>query len=642
MESLFPGFSRTHTTRDGTRIELPADLSRFYRLKVNDSTNLTTALSTLRESKQFRSVSVRSSLKASQSSPNDPKYTTQWWLNNSGAYSPYADGSTDVDAPEAWAALPSASSVQVAVIDTGIDLDHDDLGVVIDGPNFYDGSGSSDDQDGHGTAVAGVIGALKNNNLHGAGINDSAILLALRVGNATGFSDLAIAQAVEWRTNANVPILNLSFSREVPTICHPGWPFYCNIPYVAATLKNAHAAGIFVTAAMGNDKSSAKRLPACYDYVTAVGAVFADGKVWDNITVNQVFGCNHDQSEGSNQGDWIDFVAPGGEAIATTARGQHPNDFHSATHPCESVQAFGGTSASAPMVAGVGSLLLSANPSLFADDIYAVLKETAFSLSSGEYDVRSGWGLVSAGNAVQFVNQNQFQFGSEAGPNVVVQSVENNIVTLITGHPDLGDGTYFVNKYELRGYVDFPSTYSSPPLVWGRTLGSRGYDGSLFDFEEDVSSWSEVVDGTVTNSGCELKTYVYYVIADAVGDDVGMWIPCPPGSATMGWGAAGPLSTASIPDSDNRKLLLTVLQNPAHGKATFRVALPQRSRVKIELIDVRGRLISRIMDEHRKAGELEVRWDGRDHTGSKVSPGVYFTRLTANNATETQKFVFIK
>src|SRR5262249_1817507 len=134
-----------------------------------------------------------------------------------------------------------------------------------------------------------------------------------------------------------------------------------------------------------------------------VGASDNFGNVWHESYINPLApccdgGCSHGEGVcGSNYGTWIDVVAPGGVQLGKTT------DTGVVGYDCN----FGGTSASAPVVAGVAALLKGAVPSLTGEDIQQVLNRTAQDVNQGGneagYDIHTGYGIVRADRALKYV-----------------------------------------------------------------------------------------------------------------------------------------------------------------------------------------------------------------------------------------------
>jgi subtilisin family serine protease len=126
--------------------------------------------------------------------PNDPRYLdgTLWGLNNTGQNGGTMDA--DIDAPEAWDIRTSASNIVVAVLDTGIRTTHEDLAAnlwtnPLDGShgwNALSGTNNPGDDEGHGSLVAGIIGARGNNGRGVVGVAWSVQIMALKCLDSSG------------------------------------------------------------------------------------------------------------------------------------------------------------------------------------------------------------------------------------------------------------------------------------------------------------------------------------------------------------------------------------------------------------------------------------------------------------------------
>ena len=167
--------------------------------------------------------------------PNDPRFNQLWGLHNTGQSVNGEPGGTfdaDIDAPEAWNLTTGKTSVKVAVVDTGVAYDHPALagniwsnpgevvnGVDDDGNGFVDDSvgwdfveddRAPDDDDGHGTHVAGTIGARGNNAQDIVGVNWQVGIMPLRVLGPSGGSDADIASAFQYAANEGARVVNAS------------------------------------------------------------------------------------------------------------------------------------------------------------------------------------------------------------------------------------------------------------------------------------------------------------------------------------------------------------------------------------------------------------------------------------------------
>ncbi|ASS74287.1 hypothetical protein CIG75_04325 [Tumebacillus algifaecis] len=132
--------------------------------------------------------------------PNDPAFSTQPYLNL-------------IQAPAAWDVTTGSSSRTIAIIDTGVDLDHPDLiGKILPGYDFVNGDSIADDDNGHGTAVAGVAAASSNNLTDITGVDWQAKILPVKVLNASGAGTYSnVIQGIYYAANNGANVINMSF-----------------------------------------------------------------------------------------------------------------------------------------------------------------------------------------------------------------------------------------------------------------------------------------------------------------------------------------------------------------------------------------------------------------------------------------------
>ena len=175
LRKVVPWFTHDSVNTEtvhGEPLELPHDLTDLYVLSLSDTSVAQAIGGLVADTAHVVFADPNIVRQTTNVIPSDPKFPQQWWLHNDNDGEPWTVDDVDIDAPEAWEhGIPAA--VRVAVLDTGIDYNRqDELGSFVQGPNFA-GAGNSTDFDGHGTAVAGIIGARANNGINGAGINGS-------------------------------------------------------------------------------------------------------------------------------------------------------------------------------------------------------------------------------------------------------------------------------------------------------------------------------------------------------------------------------------------------------------------------------------------------------------------------------------
>lgn len=313
--------------------------------------------------------------------PNDPGWASQW-------------GPARIGAPVAWRFATGTPDVVVAVLDSGTQLDHEDLlgnlwtnpGETPDNGVDDDGNGKTDDfwgwhfyhkkdgltfvpsEDtrvaddlGHGTHVAGIAGAEMNNGVGIAGVAGGSRLMTVKVLDQYGdgwYSDLA--RGIVYAVDNGARIINLSVGGEAPS------------ETLQQAVDYAHAHGVLVVAASGND-GEAVLYPAACEHVLAVAATDQDDG----------------RADFSNHGPRVDAAAPGVGIYSTWYRGNYFTK--------------SGTSMAAPHVSGLAALIWSARPDLAVEQVTRVITATAADVNHGAFpgwDEYLGWGRVEAGQAL--------------------------------------------------------------------------------------------------------------------------------------------------------------------------------------------------------------------------------------------------
>jgi subtilisin family serine protease len=278
---------------------------------------------------------------------NDPRFGEQWALPR-------------IRVPEAWDVTMGVPFVIVAVVDSGVDLDHPDLqGQLVDGYNLLDPGSPPRDDSGHGTHAAGIIAAVANNGVGIAGVAPNVMIMPLKVLDSAGVGrDSDVAEAIHYAVDHGAWVVNMSFNGRDSS----------------RTLEEAVAyaseRGVVLVVAAGNEGRDAPSYPGAIKPAIAVGATALDDR----------------RAFFSNFGPWVDLAAPG-QAILSTFW----NPTAGSVYTIET-----GTSTAAPLVAGVVALMFSAQPFLSVDDIVAALSATADPLDSSGV----GAGQVNAEKAV--------------------------------------------------------------------------------------------------------------------------------------------------------------------------------------------------------------------------------------------------
>lgn len=284
--------------------------------------------------------------------PNDPRFVEQ-------------DAPPQIDLPGAWDHTLGNRSIMAAVVDSGIRNDHEDLAGAVEAErDFAEDDDVAQDECGHGTLVAGTLGARTDNGVGIAGASNAGLLDAKVIQPHQDKGCLAfhsdIAQAIEWSADQGADVISMSL----------GGPDASDT--VNRSIAYAADAGALLVASAGNNGTCTDcvNYPARHPEVIAVACT-------DDLEERCSF---------SSRGPEIELAAPGWGVLTTTVDG----GYGSAS----------GTSLSAPFVSGTATLMLSVKPSLDRSQLRSLLQETAQDLGPDGRDTETGFGEVHAERAV--------------------------------------------------------------------------------------------------------------------------------------------------------------------------------------------------------------------------------------------------
>jgi len=368
-DELVVKFNETLTREQIQSIILQAGLTikqqipaiRYYTLAIPPGLSLETL------QKQFNKITSVTAAEPNylipiQFIPSDIHFSNQWALHNTGQTGGTVDA--DIDAPDAWALGTPGNTITIAVIDTGIDYTHPDLaGIIWQNPGEIPGNGIDDDgngytddhmgwdfvdaatgapdedfytpdndpmdRHGHGTQVAGIIGAVSDNGIGISGVSRNCRIMPVRAGYKTFGGDAVLesvdaANAIIYAADNGASILNLS------------WGDGLRSAIIADAIEYAGSNGVLTVAAAGNENAAQFLYPAALDNAAVISVGATDDR---------------DQKAGySNYGDWVDVSAPG-TSIYTTGL-NHGYGYVS------------GTSMATAHVSGLAAMIIGHDPGL--------------------------------------------------------------------------------------------------------------------------------------------------------------------------------------------------------------------------------------------------------------------------------------
>jgi len=364
-----------------------------HRLGLVPGSDLTAALAALRRDPRVAYVEPDYCLHLASTIPNDPYFSFQWALMNTGqplgppAFDiPSGKPGADIKAAEAWDLVQSGTPTIVGMVDTGVDLTHPDLinHIISSGIDFPNNDYVAQDDHGHGTHVSGIIAAEINNGVGVAGVNPYARILPAKVFNneAVGLTSW-VANGIIWAADNGARVINMSLG---------GRDVVANQTLELA-IKFAFDRNVVLVAAAGNDGTVGVWYPAAYeDYVLAAAATDQNDHYVSLSMTGGTFG--------SNFGPEVDVAAPGLNVLSTW-----PIGLYQRGHPGFPGYVYDwGTSMSTAYVSGLASLILSYRPELTNRQVMAVIRLSADDVNADILPGRDdflGYGRINAFKAIQ-------------------------------------------------------------------------------------------------------------------------------------------------------------------------------------------------------------------------------------------------
>jgi len=397
--------------------------------------------------------------KVSDFLPNDPYWKTGWkWELTQGKV---------MHAPEAWGVTTGSSSVSIAILDTGIDVTHQDLaGKIVSSANFTDAA-TAGDVNSHGTHVAGIAAASTNNSTGVASIGFNSTLFNAKVCDDIGYCyDSDITRAIIWAADNGAKVINMSFGGNGAASA------------LEDAVNYAWSKGVVLVGAAGNYGNTTLFYPAAFQNVIAVAAT----DVTDQLTPY------------SNRGEWVDVAAPGDSIWSTV-----PNNGYNYK---------AGTSMAAPEVAGLAGLVLTRvtdtnGDSLLNDEVRTCIQTTAEDPYIGGVSLRS---LISNGriNAYKAVTCGSTPPADTIAPTVSITSPANG--STVSGSVNVAaNASDNVSVARVEFYIDsvLKSTDTTSPygFTWDSTTIANGNHSILakaYDTTNNVGT-SSTITVTVNN-----------------------------------------------------------------------------------------------------------------------------------------------
>jgi subtilisin family serine protease len=329
-----------HAARRGEVLRSFEGLGRMQVVRVPQGETVQSLVAQYQHSGLVEFAEPDYAVRAAATMPNDPKFLdgTLWGLHNTGQSGGTADA--DIDAPEAWDVLTSASDVVVAVLDTGVRYTHEDLAANMwvnpndggHGFNAFTGTNNPNDDQGHGTLVSGTLGGVGNNGKGVAGVAWRVQIMACKCLDSAGNgNDAEVIACIDYARTNGARIINVSLDS----------PTYSQA--MSNAIYSVREAGLIFIASAGNNSADIDlnpRYPSCYDIDNIVSVAYTTRT--DTLGSLSNYGATN-----------VDLAAPGAAMYST---------FFTADNSYLGASAIQGTSFAAPYLAGTFALMLTKYP----------------------------------------------------------------------------------------------------------------------------------------------------------------------------------------------------------------------------------------------------------------------------------------
>lgn len=328
-----------------------AGLRDWWRIELEPGMNTLAAADMVRASWPGIEIAGVDGIGGVADVPNDTSFPSQYALRNTGQTGGVVGA--DIRAVDAWDIATGNPDIVIGVIDSGVSPHPELAGRILPGINIPNGTTVATDVCNHGTHVAGIIAATRNNGVGIAGLCGDAKLMPVVIVNPCSGLESWLADGIVWAVDNGADILNMSLQYSVGS------------DYLRAAVQYAAASGVPMVAATGN-ANSAVAFPARWPETVAVASVTAA-----NV-----------RAPTSNFGPEVDIAAPGDQVYSLSSSGSYI--FKS------------GTSMATPHITGIMALMREVHPEMTATQMRDAIQLTARDIGAPGWDPLTGHGVANA------------------------------------------------------------------------------------------------------------------------------------------------------------------------------------------------------------------------------------------------------
>jgi subtilisin family serine protease len=675
LSKVFPRMTTSHThsiTRLGETIAIPEFWSVFL-VVLEPGQDLDEMMSQLDGMSEYVVYAHHNHLYQKQTLPDDEFFVS----NDQSSLFPSDDfPNADINVEPAWDIETGRDNTRVGIYDDVIFWAHEDFGDgTLEGSQIAGGWDYNNDSniasvtnpESHGTAVAGIIGALRDNGTGVAGIagggldaqgndNEGVQLFSLGIFDVTSAGADVIGPAIMEGAMFSPTQSPTGFGLHIQ---NHSWGAGEQNATIRSTVRFAWKNQCVLVTSRGNTGTSNLRYPSCYNdnWVISVGGSGNNGEYYNGNNGNSYLDGSGLTSSGSSFGGGMDIIAP-----ATTENVMSPinpnSPFSTEVDGVElwpvtegdnnNYQPFNGTSSAAPHVSGVAALMYSRHNvnqgqpnNLAPEDIEFILQRYATDIINSDpnfnypvgYDDNNGWGRLNAFGAVSRVNAPQWQVFHSGEPSNVSQTTAVGMqITLPLGYGNLPAGVYYANRVQTTStYLDVFSPSTQIIDSWGRLSSTTGISAANPVSGDSWADFDFVIQDNVAS--VTTTTFAWLVTQSVVNNQsIDVWIPAPPEDLQTAYSLHLFDSQATSTEEVEELGLVSAYPSPTDGVFTIKYELVDAIAVSVQICDITGKVISENDTKPDKSGSILMDL-------SNVSGGMYIWRLVTDKGIISRKIV---
>ena len=670
---VYPRLSTSHTqsvTRLGETIPMPEFWSVFLVI-IEEGQDVNDFIAQFADLPEYVVYAHHNHLNEHHTIPNDEFFASD---DQSSLFPSDDFPNAHINVEPAWDIETGQNYTKVGVYDNVIFWAHEDFGDgTLEGSQIEGGWDFNNntnitgvtDPESHGTACAGIIGAIRDNNRGIAGIAGGGLDAQGNDNEGVQLFSLGIFDGGFAGTDAVGPAIvegAMFDETQNPTgyglhIQNHSWGGPNQNPTIRNAVQFCFRNQCILVASRGNDGDETLNFPATYNdnWILSVGGSGTNGEHYDGDNGNDFIDGSGAFFDGSSFGANVDIIAPAvTENVMSLINPNFPWDavvngvdlYPPPVGNDNSYQPFNGTSAAAPHVSGVAALMYSRHHvnqgqpnNLAPEDVEFILQRYATDIVNDDqgfpigYDNNNGWGRLNAFEAVSRIDGPQWQVFHNGAPQTINETVTSGYLNIgEQGHP------LPIGEYEGE-WVEVEHTYTnvfsqSTQIIdsWNRLSSTTGTSQNSF---YAFPSWSSAgFDINGNSADVTITTFCFHATGDAITGQTGLdvWLPAPPEELRTAYSLHlfDPQATST---KDIEELgVVSVYPNPTDESINLQYQLSDAIPYAVQILDITGKVLLRESTSSERINSLSI-------DISSVSSGIYICQLLTDEGVVSQKIV---